>query len=416
VAVTGLGLVLPLGLSAADVWRRSAAGESGVGWLTRFDVGRRCPAAEVDEFDVVECLRVPKHAKFMSRSSRFAVRAAREAIAGSRVDLDRVDPGRIGLYTGSGETGLDSHEFLGALGAAWRDGGDRDFGALGGRPSKAIDPFFLLRTLSNGGLGLLAMELQARGPSHNFVQSEVASAQALAAACRDLEDGRCDVAVAGGHDALLNVSTFLAYDRAGLLAHRPPGEVGRVLDEAGDGLALGEGAAMLVLERPADAEARGAPILGRILGVGTATDAGDVAGSSLSPGVVGRAVAGALDSVTTPTFAVARGIGVRAADGVEGEAIRSVWPDGVPVTSFKRQTGYLGAATAAAEVGLALLALARRTIPPTAALGALDADLDVVRGAARPVDDTEPAALCLSGSWVGQAAAVLVGAGQWTAD
>ena len=397
--VTGVGLVLPLGLSSDDVWAAVVAGQSAVGPWTRFDIGRPSAAAEVPAFDIRDHLRVRRHGKFMGRSTRFAVRAAHEAMAVSGLNHGGTAGRTVGVYTGSGETGLDSGDFLRALDVAWRDGDGADFGALGGRPSKAIDPFFLLRTLSNGGLGVLAMELEAEGPSHNFVQSEVASAQALAAACRDLGDGRCDVAVACGHDGLVNVSTFLAYDKAGLLSRGT---------ENGSGLALAEGAAVLVLERPVDAEARGAAILGRILGVGTAVDPHDEPGTTVSADVIGAAVTSAAEAGEPPAFVVARGIGIDDADPLEAEAIGSAWPSGPPVTAFKPQTGYLGAATAVAEVSLALLALSRGTIPPTTGFRSHRGSLDIVRGSARDIDAPEPTALCLSGSWVGQAAAVLV--------
>ncbi len=93
-----------------------------------------------------------------------------------------------------------------------------------------MDRYWSLRTLANAGLGLLAAELSARGPCNNYVQGDTASAQALAAGFFDLLEDRCDVALAGGYDCLLTPSTYLAYERAGLLSPSEPERAHRPFD------------------------------------------------------------------------------------------------------------------------------------------------------------------------------------------
>ncbi|MCI0407952.1 MAG: hypothetical protein L0191_05195, partial [Acidobacteria bacterium] len=232
VVATGLGLVTALGLSASDHWERCINGESAIGPLRRFDVsGHACPSgAEVADFDLSGSLRFPKNEKFMSKAVLCALRAAKEAVAASRVDLAALDPYRIAVYTGSGETGLEISEFFEALTLASNGGPEPDYRELGGRPSRLIDRYFSLRTLANAGVAFLAAEFGARGPNGNFVHSDTASAVAIASAFYDLIEDRCDVALVGGYDSLLNVPTYLAYERAGLLSHTAPAAAYRPFD------------------------------------------------------------------------------------------------------------------------------------------------------------------------------------------
>jgi len=286
VSVTGVGLVTPLGLSSFDSWNRCVDGLSGIRPVTRFDISghRSSVAAEVAEFDLSDSLRVRKNVKFISRRVMFAIRAAQEAVGNSHLDFDSIDPYRKAIYVGSGQTGLESAEFLPALALAWDGNTEQDFRHLGGRPSRLIDAHFSLRTLSNAGLALLSIEFDARGPSGNFVQSDTASAQAIASGYYDLLEDRCDVALVGGYESLLDVSTYLAYDSAGLLSHAPQEDAYCPFDPRSDGLVLGEGAGFLVLERTDDARQRRAPSLGQILALSSRMDTSDTS----EPRAVGR--------------------------------------------------------------------------------------------------------------------------------
>jgi 3-oxoacyl-[acyl-carrier-protein] synthase II len=371
--------------------------------------GHACTsAAEIADFDVSSSLRVPKNQKFMSKSVLCAVRATKEAVAASQIDLGRLDPRRIGVYMGSGETGLESSEFFPAVALAWSQGEDSDYKRLGGRASRLIDPYFSLRTLSNAGVGLLSTELGATGPSGNFVQSETASAFAIASACYDLIEDRCDAAVAGGYDSLMNVSTYLAYESMDLLSAASPSEAFRPFDRRRDGVVLAEAAGILVLERLADAQARGAPIQGEIAGFSCSTGASDRIEAEKSPVVAGAAIREAVGEHTLD-FVIAHGIGTPLGDRCEAVMLASVLGTHLPVTALKSQTGYLGAATAAVELGLGFLSVRNRQVPPIARHELPDRDfsLDFVNRCARPLQRDIPAALCLSWSWTGQCTAFL---------
>jgi 3-oxoacyl-(acyl-carrier-protein) synthase len=411
VTVTGMGLVVPLGLGVDEVWGRSVRGESAIGPLRRFDTSAYpCSAgAEPAPFELASALGLPKNEKFMSPSVRCALRAAKEAVAASGLDLAAVDPYRIALYTGSGQTGLESAEMFGALEFQWTGDEEKDFANMGGRASRLVDRYFSLRSLSNAGLGLLSAEIGAMGPSDNFVQGDTASALAVSSAVHDLLEGRADVAVVGGYESLLNVSTFLAYEKAGLLSPSDPARAYRPFDRERDGIVLGEGAAFVVLERAEDARRRGATILGEIASVGSAMEAVDAADAKASEGAMRTAVAQAVGDARID-LVVAHGIGTAEGDRREARLIASLVPSGVPVTAFKSQTGYLGAASALAEACLALQALRRGCVPPIARHAGADPDctLNLVAGRARPLRTERATALCLSWSWLGQCAALTV--------
>jgi len=406
VTVTGMEFVAPLGLSLDEAWPRAVRGESGIGPLRRFDAtGRACrTSGEVAPFDLAPLLRSPKNEKFMSQSVRCAMRAAAGAVAASGLAPGSVDPSRVALYIGSGQTGLESADFFDALEVAWTGDEERDFANLGGRAARLLDRYFSLRTLANAGLGLVSAELGAKGPSDNFVQGETASAQAIAAGVHDLTEGRADVAIVGGYDSLLDVSTYLAYEAAGLLSSAGPEEAHRPFDRQRDGVVPAEGAAFLVLERAQDARRREAPVLGEVGGAGLAMDLGE----EPSEGAMRRAVEEATGGAP-PDFVVARGIGTGEGDRREASHLRAVFGASMPVTAFKGLTGYLGAATAAAELCLALRALTCRRVPPVARHAAADPEcsLDLVTGSPRPLVGERPGAVCLSRSWLGQCAALV---------
>lgn len=412
VVITGIGLTIPLGLSIDEAWDRGLRGESAIDPLRRFDVsGHACKAAaEVADFDIATSLLVPKAAKFMGKNVSCAVRAAKEAVVHSRLDLSSLDPYRIAIHVGSGQTGLEHSEFFPALALAWTGQAELDFRNLGGRPSRLIDPYFSLRTLSNSGAAFLSNELGARGPNSNFVQSDTASAVAIATAYHDLLDGHCDVAIAGGYDGLLTVSTYLMYERLGVLSCAPFDEAYRPFDRKRDGLVLGEGAGFLVLERASDARGRGAPMFCELLGAGySSVESGDMLDSEQEELVAGAAI-GEVVQGRPVDFIVAHGIGTRKSDENEAKLLEKRFGRRVPVTAFKGQTGYLGAATAAVEAGFAALSVHHKVIPYIVGHTAPDPDihLDFVTGNARRLEAAAPTALCLSRSWTGQCAAVLL--------
>lgn len=295
IAIIAAGLVTPAGLTVSANARRIRSGTPME--PDRSGLSLNCESfARAETFDLERRLRNPKNIKFMSRAVQLAVYAALDAVEAGGLALDAVDRSRFAVHTASGETGLENEEFFGAYALAWRDR-EPDFKYLDVRASKLVDPYFSLRTLTNAGSGLIAMELGLHGTSCHFIHGETSGAQALEAACEDLAGGRCDLALCGAYDCLGGAAAYTAYAGRGLA--RPRG-----------GLLLGEGAAFFVLERTEDAGRRSARILAEVLAV-------DV-----------RAGAGAAPAAPA-AYTVERG-------------------------RYSPATGYLGAATALAELAAGL--------------------------------------------------------------
>ncbi len=317
-------------------------------------------------------LRAPKNQKFLSPSSRHLLWAGLQALELSGWRRDTLTPDRTGVFTGSGQTGLEPSQMFSGFQVAQTAQGEADWAALGGPPSRLLDPYFPLRSLANSGLALLAMEIGARGPTNNFVQSDTAGVRAMESAMGALEDGLCDVAICGAFESLLTPANELNYRRMGLVSAR-----GRIapFDGEADGVVLGEGAAALVLERRVDAESRGACVLGRIC------------------------------EMAEPDFVVAAGHGVPHMDSEEAVSL----DPSVPCTAWKGATGYLGAATAMVEIVLAIAALRARLVPPVTGLcePASGVGLRLVRGEVLPLpEDRAVSATCWSRTWMGERASI----------
>ena len=367
IVVTGIGLASPLGLDVDSAFARLLVGEAP---------GR----VSVPPYEL-SGLRAPKNQKFLSPSARHLMWAGLQAMERSGWSRESLTPARTAIFAGSGQVGLEPSQIFPGFKVARTPEGLPDWAALGGPASRSLDAYFPLRALANSGLALLAMEIGARGPSNNFVQSDTAGVWAVDAAIGALQEGLCDVAICGAFDSLLTPANELNYRRMGLISTRgwmTP------FDRDADGVVLSEGAAALVLERRTDADARGAESLAAI----------------------------SLDGASEPDFVVAAGHAVPELDREEAARIGAR----AFCTAFKGATGYCGAATALVEVALAIASLRARLVPAVAGLVDL-ADgigLRLVRGEASSL----PASVllrarCLSRSWLGERAEIAVDVGGW---
>jgi 3-oxoacyl-[acyl-carrier-protein] synthase II len=391
VAVTGIGLVTPLGVGCSTNVERLIAGDSAVKEevLPGLESCPAIPSGRCPNFDLSALLKSPKSLKYMSRPVQLAMRAAIEAFETSRLERRQMDPFRLAIYTASGQTGLDYTEFSRALEVAWAPDHELDFRHLGGIPMKLIDPYFSLRTLANGGIGLLSAEFGAKGPSSNFVHSDTAAALALQAACLDLTEGRCDAAIVGGFDSLLYPTALFALREAGILA--------------GDGTKFGqmipaEGAAFFVVERHASAVARGASVLGQILGIEC----------SLEPPVRGQSSARGIRRLIRrlPQACRSFDFAVRPAGAPLG-SLQDALGVGARVSCLTRMTGSLGAATAAVELALGLLSGRQGVIPAVSPIEESGNGMAMPDAPATSIPAAEPTGMFLSGSWSGQIAAIV---------
>ena len=402
VAVTGMGMVSPLGMTAVEVYRNAASGRSGIHRLEAAFANRlNAPLAATVAFDGAAHFE-PVRLRMLDRSSQFALVAARQAFADANVDWNALDPDRAGTFAGTGMGGSQSN--------------DEGYQTLYGEDSDRIKPFTVLMGMHNASAAWIAIEHQLRGPSLTYSTACSSSAVAIGEAWLRIASGSLDLAIAGGAEAPLSFGSMKAWEALHTLAAvdaDDPAASCKPFAKDRSGMVLGEGAAMVVLEPWDSAVARGATIHGEVLGCGLTTDIGHIT----RPSVAGQAAAmrAALQSASLAPLAIdainAHGTGTLANDAVETAAIKAVFgvrSAAIPVSATKAMHGHLLGASGALECVLSLLAMQHSVALPTLHLNNPDpeCDLDYVPNVART---DVPARTMLSNSFAfGGTNAVLV--------
>ena len=391
VAVTGIGVVSPLGSGAAEVYRNAHAGCSAIHLLDApFAQRLVAPLAATAEFDGAVHFDPPK-LRMLDRVSQFALVSARQALAdagweptweqGGAADgaAGEVDRSRVGVFVGTGMGG--SHTMDDGYRTLYADGSDR------------IKPFTVLLGMHNAPAAWIGIEHGIRGPNLTYSTACSSSAVAIGEAWVRVARGDLDMAIAGGAEAPLSLGSMKAWEALHTLATvdaAAPSASCKPFAANRSGMVLGEGAAMLVLEPWDRAVARGARIQGEVLGYGLATDVTHIT----RPSVAGQTAAmrGALLSAGIAASAVdainAHGTGTQANDGVETAAIKAVFgarAGRIPISATKAMHGHLLGAAGALECVLSLLAMQHSVALPTLHLDTPDpaCDLDYVPGAVR---------------------------------
>ncbi len=371
VAVTGLGVVSPLGNSPAEAYARARDGVSGVHRLSVPCASRlSAPLAATAELDATAHFE-PSQARMLDRCSQFALVAARQAVAASCGALADLDRDRAGVFVGTGMGGSTSMDS--SYQTLYRDASDR------------IKPYTVLMAMHNAAAAWIAIEHTLRGPNLTYSTACSSSAVAIGEAWLRVASGQVDLALAGGTEAPLSCGSLMAWDALRTGARIDPDEPAascRPFSKNRSGMVLGEGAAMLVLEPWDRAIARGATVWGEVLGYGLSNDASHIT----RPSAEGQAAAmrAALQSAALTAQDVdavnAHGTGTQANDATETAAIRAVLgahADRVPVSATKALHGHLLGAAGALECLLSLLALQHRVALPTMHLQQPDPDCDL---------------------------------------
>ena len=380
VAVTGIGVVAPLGHGAAEVYRNAHAGRSGIHRLDAPFAHRLVAplAASVRGFDGAAHFEPPK-LRMLDRVSQFALVAANQALADAGSDLRQADRSRAGVFVGTGMGG--SHTSDDGYKTLYGDGSDR------------IKPFTVLMGMHNAPAAWIGIEHDLRGANLTYSTACSSSAVAIGEAWLRVARGDLELAIAGGAEAPLSFGSLKAWEALHTLAAidvDEPSASCKPFSKNRSGMVLGEGAAMLVLEPWEGAVARGAAIHGEIVGYGLATDAGHIT----RPSVEGQAAAmrAALHSAALDESAIdainAHGTGTQANDAVETAAIKAVFgtrAQRIPISATKALHGHLLGAAGALEAVLSLLAMQHAAALPTMHLRTPDpeCDLDYVANAAR---------------------------------
>jgi 3-oxoacyl-[acyl-carrier-protein] synthase II len=371
IVVTGVGAVTPLGVGARALHERWCAGECGIA-----DGEGACADFEATDF------LSAKEARRADRFTQLAIAACAEALAdagwqdGGTGELP-YDPERVGCVLGTGIGGI----------ATLVDGQD----TLRERGSQYVSPLSVPLMMSNAGAGALSMRHDLRGPSFAVSSACASGAHAIGSALRMLQSGEADAVIAGGSEAGLTPLARAAFSALDALS---PSGVSRPFDARRDGFVMGEGAAVLVLERADAASARGARVLGRIRGYGASSDAHHITApreDGLGQAAAMRAaLADAGVEAEQIDYVNAHGTSTPLNDRAETHAIKLALGEHarrIPVSSTKSAIGHLLGAAGAVEAVATLLALRDRIAPPTLGLSEPDdeLDLDYVPGAARPL-------------------------------
>ena len=379
VAVTGIGVLSPLGNCIDEVFQNAYAGRSGIHLLeTPFSNRLLMPLAAKVKFDGADYFELPK-LRMLDRVSQLGLVAANQAIKDSGINLAQIDRSIAGVFVGTGMGGSLSN--------------DEGYKVLYGDESDRIKPFTVLMGMHNAPAAWIGIEHKFSGPNLTYSTACSSSAIAIGEAWLRIASGGLELALAGGTEAPLSFGSLKAWEALNTLATADidePSASCRPFAKNRSGMVLGEGAAMIVLEVWDSAIARGAFIHGEIIGYGLSTDASHIT----RPSVEGQAATmrAGLQSAGINALDVdainAHGTGTQINDAIETAAIKEVFGErayDIPISATKAIHGHLLGAAGALECVLSLLAMQKSVAMPTMHLQTPDADcdLDYVANAAR---------------------------------
>jgi 3-oxoacyl-[acyl-carrier-protein] synthase II len=420
VAVTGIGLVTPLGVGTAETWEGLLEARSAVAPIGSYDASslRTQLGAEIDELQAKDFV-ARRALRTMTRYDVLAMVAAVLAMRDSGVELPEGDPdGRAALFTASGKE-ISKPEHFEEIAVAVRDEhGSVDMRQFGTLAPSGVHPLFFIEGIQGASLFYVSEAFALRGPNTYFSGTAEAGLTAIARAHAAIRRGDADVALAGGADAPVCWWNMAKIDSIGLTTRSNELGAGacRPYDSERDGTVMGEGGAFVVLEELDAARSRGARIYAEVSGSGAATDVAHL----LTPEPDGRplahAIGAALRSAGEPAQAVdyiaSHGSGTRRGDASEAHALRAVFGDGEDaplVSSVKPATGHLGAGAGALNLAVAALAVHHQRVPPTLNLNSPDpvcGGLDLVANEGREAPVRQ--ALALARGLEGQNVAMAV--------
>jgi len=382
VAVTGIGVVSPLGSDLGVFWDRLTSGHSGIRLIEKFDTSAFATkiGGEVVDFDA-DSFVSKKEQRRMDEFTVFAMGAAKMAVADAGLGEGAFDPVRTGVIVGSGIGGLQTLE--------------QQHTILKERGPERCSPFMIPQMISNIAAGLIAIEFGFRGPNYAVVSACATAAHSMGDALKTIQRGDADVIIAGGAEASicgLGVGGFNAM-RALSTRNDEPMKASRPFDMDRDGFVMADGAAILVLEEMGAAKKRGASIYCEIAGFGMTCDAYHITAPAESGEGAERAMTLAIqDAGLTPDdidYINAHGTSTQLNDKTETKAIKAALGEErarqVMISSSKSMTGHLLGAAAGIESVACALALKNGVVPPTINYETPDpeCDLDYVPNTAR---------------------------------
>lgn len=369
VVITGIGAVTPLGNNVSDFWAGIKAGKNGIDTITHFDISehKAIMGAEVKNFEYFD----KRAAKRLDPSSQYGLTAAIEAVVQSGiVSGENVDPGRFGVYAGTGIGGITTLE------SEVRKSIEKGVS----KTSALLVPMVIPNMLA----GNISIEFNAKATCIGLVTACAAGTHAIGEAYRNIKHGYADVMIAGAAEASFAPTCFAGFANMTALSTRTDKDrCSTPFDKERDGFVMGEGAGFFVLEELEHAKARGAVIYGEIAGYGTTSDAYHMT----SPSPTGEGAAEAMkmaieDAKIEPNkidYINAHGTGTPYNDAFETLAVKTVFGDKttVPMSSTKSMIGHLLGAAGAVEAIISAKAIMDGFIPATINLKVPDPELDL---------------------------------------
>ncbi|MDQ2674893.1 MAG: beta-ketoacyl-[acyl-carrier-protein] synthase family protein [Chloroflexota bacterium] len=403
VAITGIGAVTPIGHGAVGLWDGVLANRSAVRAIDRFDPSPFPSriAAQIDDFHPAEHLDA-RRARRLDRFSQLAVVAARMAAEDACWTRSPRDPARTGVWIGSALGGVAF--------------GEEQHAAYVERGVRGVSPTLATAVFGGAAASNVAIDQQLRGPAVGNANSCASGAMAIGQAAHAIRHGIVDAAIAGGAEAPLAPLTFGAFAMIGVLSTRndDPATASRPFDAGRDGFVMGEGSAMLALERWDLAESRGSTILAELAGFGASTDAHHLTAPLPTGEAAAAAVTTALQDAATDAAEIgyvnAHASSTELNELAEARALHRVFGPSaarVPVSGTKGLYGHALGASGAVEAAITVMALHHGLLPGTCNLADLDTRLDlaVLR---EPMQATPSAALSTSFGFGGLNAALVI--------
>ena len=371
VAVTGLGVISPVGNDVPTFWNALCSGTCGIGPITKFDATDYPVklAAEVRNFDpkqYMEKLDILHSDVY----THFAMAAACQAVADSGI-AGTLDAERVGVYIGSGIGGIAT--FM------------TEHSKLLNRGPRRVSPYFIPMMIPNMASSMIAIRYHFHGPAMPMVTACASGTNAIGEALRLIRHGYADAMVAGGAEATVNALAAAGFSNMQALSpSEDPNAASLPFDVRRAGFVMGEGAGVLVLEELEHAKQRGATIYAELTGYGSTCDAYHITSPDPSAAESARAIADAWRETSLDSDRVyfnAHGTGTPMNDRIETLAIKKALGEDrarrITISSTKSMTGHLLGAAGGAEAVASVLALRDGIAPPTINLTQPDPDCDL---------------------------------------
>jgi len=381
VVITGMGTVNPLGKTVFETWENLVSGVSGVGPITLFDASGWSVqiACEVKNFNPASYMD-PREARRRDRCEQLATAAAKEALEHSGLAITEANAERVAVVVSSAIGGISSLE--------------AGVHTLTDQGARRLSPFLIPMLMPNGASGLVAIDTGAKGANFSVTSACASGADGIGAAWNLIRNGEADAAITGGTEHTICPIGIGAFDRLGAMSRHNDdySMTPQPFDKNRDGLVMGEGAAVLILEELEHAKARGAQILAELAGYAATADAFHVTAPT-EDGAGGaaamrRAMQVAGLNPEDVDYINAHGTGTPLNDASETRAIKAAFGEyayKVPVSSTKSMTGHMMGATGALEAIFCVKAIGTNCLPPTIHYQTPDpeCDLDYVPNVAR---------------------------------